>query len=75
MRVAPRRLRSPRRPGDGVTPHPVTRLERIVSGGQTGADRAALDVARELGIATGGWLRAGRLAEAGVRPAHHTGLC
>ncbi|MBW4699905.1 MAG: putative molybdenum carrier protein [Aphanocapsa lilacina HA4352-LM1] len=43
-------------------------MERIVSGGQTGVDRAALDVARALGIATGGWCPAGRWAEDGVIP-------
>jgi Circularly permutated YpsA SLOG family len=44
------------------------RLERIVSGGQTGVDRAALDVALDLGIACGGWCPRGRLAEDGVIP-------
>ena len=38
---------------------------RIVSGGQTGVDRAALDVALELGMACGGWCPAGRRAEDG----------
>jgi len=38
-------------------------VSRIVSGGQTGADRAALDVALELGIAYGGWCPAGGWAE------------
>ena len=42
--------------------------ERIVSGGQTGVDRAALDVALELGIACGGWCPRGRLAEDGRIP-------
>jgi hypothetical protein len=37
----------------------------IVSGGQTGADRAALDFAIEHGIAHGGWCPRGRLAEDG----------
>src|SRR5215213_10005833 len=37
----------------------------IVSGGQTGADRAALDFAIENGIAHGGWCPRGRLAEDG----------
>ena len=41
---------------------------RIVSGGQAGVDRAALDVALELGIPCGGWCPAGRLAEDGVIP-------
>lgn len=40
-------------------------VEKIVSGGQTGADRAALDVALELGIAVGGWCPRGRKAEDG----------
>ena len=40
-------------------------LRLIVSGGQTGVDRAALDAATELGIATGGWCPRGRLAEDG----------
>jgi len=42
--------------------------ERIVSGGQTGVDRAALDVALELGIGCGGWCPKGRLAEDGRIP-------
>ena len=32
-------------------------IQRIVSGGQTGVDRAALDVARELGVPSGGFWR------------------
>jgi len=44
-------------------------LEKIISGGQTGADRAALDVAIELGIPHGGWLPKGRKSEAGRLPA------
>ena len=38
---------------------------KIVSGGQTGVDRAALDVAIELGIPHGGWCPRGRKAEDG----------
>jgi len=38
---------------------------KIVSGGQTGADRAALDWAIERGIPHGGWCPKGRLAEDG----------
>ncbi|MFL5382592.1 MAG: putative molybdenum carrier protein [Longimicrobiaceae bacterium] len=38
---------------------------KIVSGGQTGVDRAALDVALELGMECGGWCPAGRAAEDG----------
>lgn len=41
---------------------------RIVSGGQTGADRAALDAAREADIETGGWVPRGRWAEDGRVP-------
>lgn len=37
----------------------------IVSGGQTGADRAALDFALEFGLAHGGWCPRGRRAEDG----------
>jgi hypothetical protein len=38
---------------------------RIVSGGQSGVDRAALDVALERGLPCGGWCPKGRLAEDG----------
>ena len=41
------------------------------SGGQTGVDRAALDAARELGLAIGGWIPRGRLAEDGQVPAQY----
>lgn len=40
-------------------------IQRIISGGQTGVDRAALDVALELGIPCGGWCPKGRKAEDG----------
>jgi len=40
-------------------------LEKIVSGGQTGADRAALDWAIANSIAHGGWCPRGRRAEDG----------
>jgi hypothetical protein len=43
-------------------------VERIVSGGQTGVDRAALDVAEALGLDAGGWCPAGRWAEDGPIP-------
>jgi hypothetical protein len=43
-------------------------IKRIVSGGQTGVDRAALDVAIKLGIAHGGWVPRGRLTENGPLP-------
>ena len=38
-------------------------LTKPIPGGQTGVDRAALDVAQELGLPSGGWCPRGRLAE------------
>ena len=46
-------------------------IGRIVSGGQTGADRAALDWAREHGVPHSGWCPKGRLAADGPLPAHY----
>ncbi|HSW75776.1 MAG TPA: putative molybdenum carrier protein [Candidatus Saccharimonadales bacterium] len=43
-------------------------ISEIVSGGQTGVDRAALDVSIEFGIPHGGWCPYGRAAEDGVIP-------
>jgi len=40
-------------------------LKKIISGGQTGADQAALDVAINMGIPHGGWIPKGRLTENG----------
>ncbi len=40
-------------------------IEKVVSGGQTGVDRAALDTALELEICCGGWCPKGRRAEDG----------
>jgi len=60
-----------------LTDGPATRrigVEKIVSGGQTGADRAALDVAVELGLAAGGWIPRGRRAEDGIIPQRYEGL-
>jgi hypothetical protein len=44
------------------------RLRKIVSGGQTGVDRAALDVAIALNLPCGGWCPRGRRAEDGRIP-------
>jgi hypothetical protein len=49
-------------------------IRKIISGGQTGVDRAALDVAFELGIAIGGWIPRGRRAEDGIVPSRYVGL-
>lgn len=43
-------------------------VKRIVSGGQSGVDRAALDVAEVLGLERGGWCPKGRWAEDGPIP-------
>jgi hypothetical protein len=43
-------------------------LMKIVSGGQTGVDRAALDAGLASGIPVGGWCPAGRRAEDGMIP-------
>ena len=50
---------------------PPLLLEKIVSGGQTGVDRAALDVAIFLEIEHGGWCPLGRRAEDGRIPARY----
>lgn len=44
------------------------RPRKIISGGQTGVDRAALDAALELGIPIGGWCPRGRKSEDGTIP-------
>lgn len=50
------------REGEGIM------VSRIISGGQSGVDRAALDVAIDLDIPHGGWVPKGRKAEDGVIP-------
>lgn len=44
------------------------RLEKIISGGQTGADQAGLAVALQLDIPHGGWCPKGRKSEEGRIP-------
>jgi len=46
-------------------------IRKIISGGQTGADRAALDVAINLQVPHGGWLPKNRKAEDGPVPAQY----
>jgi hypothetical protein len=46
-------------------------VEKIISGGQTGVDRAALDVALAMGIDCGGWCPKGRRAEDGHIPSRY----
>lgn len=49
-------------------------IRRIISGGQTGADRAALDAALALGVPIGGWVPKGRKAEDGPIPDRYPNL-
>lgn len=44
-------------------------LARVISGGQTGVDQAALCAATSLGIAIGGWCPPGRVCDDGIIPA------
>jgi putative molybdenum carrier protein/uncharacterized protein DUF6794 len=46
-------------------------IKKIISGAQTGADRAALDFAINNDIPHGGWVPKGRKAEDGIVPAHY----
>jgi hypothetical protein len=43
-------------------------LKKVVSGGQTGVDRGALDAALDMGLEAGGWAPKGRRAEDGIIP-------
>lgn len=51
--------------------YPMMELQKIISGGQTGVDRAALDAAMKRNFPVGGWCPEGRLAEDGVIPDHY----
>jgi hypothetical protein len=46
-------------------------IKKIISGGQTGVDQAALDVAIKLAVAHGGWIPQGRITESGPLPAKY----
>ena len=52
----------------------MTAAWTIISGGQTGVDRAALDVARELGLPYGGFIPKGRRTEDGTLPDEYVGM-
>lgn len=56
------------RQSPGFNPALETMITKIISGGQTGADRGGLDVAIRHGIPHGGWCPKGRKAEDGVIP-------
>ncbi len=43
-------------------------IKKIISGGQLGADQAALDAAIKLEIPHGGWIPKGRMTESGPLP-------
>ena len=45
-----------------------SRLTKVVSGGQTGVDQAALRAAKDCRLETGGWCPPGRVSETGVIP-------
>lgn len=46
-------------------------IEKVISGGQTGVDRAALDAAIAIGLIVGGWCPRGRRAEDGAISGHY----
>ena len=47
------------------------KISKIISGGQTGVDRAALDAAISLGLEHGGFCPKGRVAEDGIIPVEY----
>jgi len=46
-------------------------IRKVISGGQTGADRGGLDAALTSGVKHGGWCPRGRRAEDGVIPSRY----
>lgn len=69
-----RNRKGSRSKGNGAAPdqrnnaEPLRNRIKVVTGGQTGVDRGALDAALDLNIQCGGWCPEGRLAEDGVIP-------
>lgn len=68
--TAARGAKQPRR-RRGDEPARRALVDRIISGGQTGADRGALDAALALGARHGGWCPKGRRAEDGPIPSRY----
>ncbi len=57
---------------DSIADHLIRKfIKRVISGGQTGADRAGLDAAITAGIPVGGYCPAGRRADDGIIPFHY----
>ena len=48
----------------------MSELKKIISGGQTGVDQAALQAAIDSGLDHGGWCPPGRICETGKIPSH-----
>ena len=46
----------------------MVRIKKIVSGGQTGVDQAALQVGLDLNISIGGWCPPGKICDSGLIP-------
>src|SRR5262245_32169021 len=46
----------------------MAKLKKIISGGQTGVDQAALRAAQKSGLTCGGWCPPGRECESGIIP-------
>lgn len=68
IRIRIFQMGKPTKATDRQKQSPTQLIKRIVSGGQTGVDRAALDVAIAIGIDHGGWCPLGRVAEDGIIP-------
>jgi hypothetical protein len=45
-----------------------TMLDRIITGGQTGAEQAAWRAAKAFGVPVGGWMQSGFVTEDGPHP-------